>query len=383
MFRTRLLAVVAGLWTAQAAIAQTTEKSALPTPPSPSPAANAPLSGPSVAPRDVPGVEGRFGESADGLRRRLGDRIPPRVMKQALGAILGEDAREDVRATPEQREKIERVQREFEEQLREYLRTHRDELMEVRGMMPADSPIGEMLRRYGVERPRDGAQARRRARAAEGGGPTEARAPEAMADAPSDKPPARPAEQVPPEKRERVRELLEGMPQPEQALTRVWKELTPEQRKAVEARLNDYRERQAKAREDAYVKQRAGKDSAPARPDASAPEPRGRAEGARGEPGAPPREEMMMAPESDRAGAPADAPRRNRAQAAGADRRQRLLRMFEAMTPEQQDQLLERLEQRMRETSGGRGRPARGEPKPAPDMKDQPVPRPEEVADPE
>src|SRR5690606_15380882 len=90
------------------------------------------LGGPDVEPREVPGVRGRFGEGVEGERGRWADRIPPHAMREALGAIMREDAPEDVRARPEQREAIRAHMRAFEEQMRGFVREHRDEFRSLR-----------------------------------------------------------------------------------------------------------------------------------------------------------------------------------------------------------------------------------------------------------
>lgn len=321
--------------------------------------AGAPLGGPEVSPREVPGVVGKFGEMSEG-QRRMAERIPPRVMREALKALNEEDAPEEIRATPEQMESFARIQREFEEDLRAYAREHREELEELRDMLPNGGPAAELLRRLDGGR----GEARRPGRNADRRGPGDE-----MGEPMQDGERARSAREIPEEARQRLRELSEEMPQYEQAYTRIWEQLRPAQREAVEARLEVFRERMAKQREDAYVRQRVGKDGAAPKPG----EDRARAprDGARDEM----REESMRgAPESDRA-RPA------------MQRRERLMRLFESMTPEQQEQLLERLEARMREAgvspgaARGRARPDRGQPKPAPDMDRVNVPSPDEMDD--
>lgn len=365
MFSKRLSTFALAFAVGAYALAQPDRTEPATKPPAPEP----PLGGPSVTPRDVPGVQGQFGNSPEGTRRRMAERIPARVLRQALEAAIGEDAPEDVRATEEQWSKIEGIQRDFQQRVREFVREHREELVELRGSIPPDSPAAEVLRRYGVNVQGDGAAPRRRGRGADS----------PPMDAMDERPRRGAGEEPPPETRQRLRELFEAMPQPEQAITLVWHELSPAQRAAVDAKLEIYRERMARQREEMYVRQMTGRDR-PGAPDA-APTPRRRPDDPRTEPGTRGGDEMMTPPEGERA---APQPRRPRADA-GGDRRQRLMRLFESMTPEQQDQLLERLEARLREAGAGRGsnRPERGQPKPPPDMKDQPLPRPEEVAGPE
>ena len=366
---------------AAASLAQPKDRKPTPPPP-PAPSGDpAPLSGPGVHARDVPGAAGQFGNSTEGLKRKMAERIPPRVMREAMGAIMGEDAPDDVRATPEQREKIMSIQKDFEQQVRDYVQEHRAEIEELRDKTPGGGPAAEMLRRL------DGANA------AGGGserGARRGRGPEAPGDmmdgAPRGKGKPGPdmfdgkgnRAEIPEEVRAQARELMENMPQAEQAYAKVWEQLTPEQRAAVDERLNDFRDRQAKQREDAYVRQRVNKDgkTPEANRDAGSPPPgrRRAADGMRNMPKGPVGEGMKKP----------EAPARDGAM---GERRERLMKLFARMSPEQQEQLLERIEARMREVgvapdARGRMRPERGEAKPPPSMDEMNLPSAEEMDEP-
>lgn len=339
---------------------------------------DAPLSGPSVKDRDVPGVDGAFGNSPEALRRRIADRIPPRVMRDAMGAIMADDAPEEIRATPEQRERFRAIQSEYEQSLRDYAAEHREDLLEIRDQIPGGGPAADLLRRLGIDdnqRPRGQNQRRQRAAQQQDGMDEdpmrEGEAPEQRRERAR-----RLGENAGPELREKLRALMEGMPPFEQTYTKLWEAMTPPQREAVDARLDVYRERIAQQREDAYVRQRVQRDNKSDQNKDEArqpPPPRRRAvdgarlgpDGAASPPPPPPRDAMRPAPASDR--------------------RERLMRLFERLSPEQQDQLLERLEQRMRE--GGleapsprprSNRPDRGRPTPPP-MHDVNVPSPDSM----
>jgi hypothetical protein len=346
-------------------------------PDNPPPPMDAPLGGPSVRDREVPGVAPRFGDDAGGERRRMANRIPPKAMRQAMTVIMDEDAPDDLRATPEQRERIQRYGREFEQQLKDYIEQHRAELEELKAKVPQGAmagPAGEIFRRLDdTGAPGSRAGDRRRPGGPDGGpeqGAGKAR---------------RAAEDIPVEVRERLRELASGAPQFDQVYTKIWSELRPEQQKAVDARLNEFRDRQAREREDDYVQKRLGQKRGEPGGQNPPPPRRRPADGARVGPGG-----AEMAPPPPGAGPRGPSPREPREgdRVGNADRRERFLRMFEQMTPQEQEQLLSRLEARARD-QGGRpqgqppmqrrpgkrpDRPQRGEPRPAPDMQDMPTP---------
>lgn len=343
------LALAAGLATVAAAGAQTQADNQPPEHP-------APLGGPEVKQRQVPGVHGAFGAERDGRGRMAAERIPPRVMRGALGAIMDEEAPDEIRATDEQRDRIREIYRGFEDQVSEYLESHRAQLEELRSKIPAGAmagPAGELFRRLDGER--RGPEQRGRPRPEPEQGAGKAR---------------RAAEEIPVEVREQLRELAAGMPSFEQAYTKIWAELRPEQRRAVEERLEEFRERQARMREDMYVERRMNARDDDKRP----PLPRGR-----GPAGGPRPEAAPDAP-----GKGPRAPGRGPASA----RRERLLELFERLTPQQQEQLLARLEGRRanqgpppRGPAARPNAPRRGEDRPAPPGDDMPVPPPGEMGD--
>lgn len=306
----------------------------------------APLGGPVVKDREVPGVAPTFGD-VDGKNRRGVERIPARVLRHAMMDALGERAPEELRLSDEQRSAVQSHFREYETQMRDYLDSHRAELNELREKLPPEAmngPAGELFRRLEAG-PREPGSRGPRGEDRGRGEPRERSKGENKG--------RKSAVEIPVEVRERLRELAAGAPSLEAVQTRIWAELRPEQQKAVEERLARFRERKAEQREEMYVKQRAGKGKAG--PDGDRKPPKGR-----GPEGGGPR-----GPRDD--AGPRD-----------PDRRERLMRAFERMTPEQQEQLLRRIEARRdedgpRRGGGERGR-ARGEDRPMP--KDPPVPPP-------
>lgn len=334
------------------------------------------LGGPRVRDREVPGVHEGFGASGRELGGKgFGERIPPRVFREALQPLLADDAPENVRASAEQREKIQGIQHDFEAQMKEYVSQHREELEQLREKIPGGGPAGEILKRF------------------EKGKAGDKRVPKGGL---GDKGKGGPAD-IPPEAREQMKQLMDGMPKFEQAYTKVWDMLSPTQREVVQSRMDEYKGQMSERRQEAYVRQKVGKGgkgeggpkgsglfgpgpNGPGGPDGKRPGPEGRGQrpgpqgvggpgpGARGEGGAR---------------GPGGPDRAARGEGM-ADRRERLMRAFERMSPEQQEQVLRRLEGIGRGPEGGQPpqAPRRmrdrgpGQPKPAPDVQDLRMPNP-------
>lgn len=334
------------------------------------------LGGPRVRDREVPGVHEGFGASGRELGGKgFGERIPPRVFREALQPLLADDAADNVRATPEQREKIEGIQRDFEAQMKEYVSQHHEELQQMREKIPGGGPAGEILKRF------------------EKGKAGDKRVPKGGL---GEKGKGGPAD-IPPEAREQMKQLMDGMPKFEQAYTKVWDMLSPAQREVVQSRLDEYKGQMSERRQEAYVRQKVGKGQGEGGPKGSGlfgsapkgsggpngPEgPRPGIEGRGKRPG--PQSLGGPGPGARGEGAPRGGPRGE----AVTDRRERLMRAFERMSPEQQEQVLRRLEGLGRGPEGQQPQPqpparrrARGqgpgEAKPAPDMQELRMPHPD------
>jgi hypothetical protein len=308
-------------------------------PPHQSPPPADALRGPEVRDRQVPGVEGSFGEAGGERKRFINEnRLPPRVFRDAMETVLAPDAPESLRVTDDQRARYRTWMDDFQKSVGAYMKEHATELRDLR------QKSGEPGR-PGANRP---------------GGPDAQNKPPQPDEM---KPDADPKETG--AARERLQSLMAGAPKIEDLYTKIWTELKPEQQKAVDEKLQEFRDRQAKEREDRYVQQKTGKK--------------------KGEAGQPPKSGDKSVPR------PTD-PALERAPEAGGpqgpidpQRRDRLMRLFAKLTPEQQDQLLQRLE-RFR-TEGGENQPrplrrrpggadAPGEPKPAPQPDDSMMPPP-------
>jgi hypothetical protein len=314
------------------------------------------LTGPKVEDRDVPGVANSFGAFGEG-QRRFANRVPPQVLNEAFEGLLADDAPADIRATPEQAEQIKALRSEFQAKSREFQREHRDELQRLR-RAAGDYQRPRAGQRPGGPPPQDGMQ-------------PEAENKEAL--------PAR----------EQFRELMEKAPKAEDVQVRAWKILSEKQKEYVEGEIKAFRDQEEMRRAERYVQERMqNREDAPPPPKTRQKFPRGQfgPDDRRTEPGQPP----MPGDDREGAGAGGPPPRRPFAGAPADDRvsperRNRILRLFASLSPEQQDQLLQRLENRLREEGaegGQRGarRPDRdGAPKPAPKMENVPLPDAEDV----
>jgi DNA-binding MarR family transcriptional regulator len=293
------------------------------------------LSGPKVEDHAPPGAGPGFGGSPRG-RREGGMTIPMPVFMRSVQAALGEDAPEGVRATPEQMARVRAVLDEFNREQREFMREHAEEL--------------RRLRAAGAEVPRP----LRGGRPGSEGEPMRDRT-----DPMSDEDRAA--------MMERLRELRERGPKPEDSQKKVWTLLTPAQQAAVQARLDEWRAELQRIEAERYaqrqVQQMQGRDRAspPARP----------ALPGRERPAAP---GAGAAPGGDAPASPAPM---------GPEMRERFQRLLERLSPEEREQLLQRLEERLRERGAPlpgaprRPRPGPGGPQespPPPSMRDVPMP---------
>lgn len=289
------------------------------------------LRGPEVRDRQVPGVEGSFGQPG-GERKRLvnENRLPPRVFRDAMETVLSPEAPEHLRVSDEQRTKYRSWMDDFQKSVAAYMKEHATELQE--------------LRRKAGEPGRPGPKGGR----PEGDAQNKPRPDEMQPEADAKETGAA---------RERLQTIMQGAPKIEDLYTKIWTELTPDQQKAVDERLQEFRDRQAKEREDRYVQQKLSKK--------------------KGEPGKPPAPRPDDKPQP-RPGAADRFPDASGPQGGPIDpqRRDRLMRLFSRLTPEQQEQLLQRLERARAEDGdnapparrrGGANRPPDRSPAPAPD----------------
>ena len=91
------------------------------------------LRGPEVRDRQVPGVEGSFGEAGGERKRFINEnRLPPRVFRDAMETVLAPDAPESLRVTDEQRTRYRGWMDDFQKSVGAYMKEHATELQELR-----------------------------------------------------------------------------------------------------------------------------------------------------------------------------------------------------------------------------------------------------------
>lgn len=314
------------------------------------------LRGPAVNDRNVPGVNGSFGEPGGDKRKFVGEnRLPPRVFRNALDTIMSPDAPENLRVTDEQRTRYQGWMDDFQKSVGTYMKEHRDELGDLRRKGGEPRRSGPSGRPPESERP---------------GNPDETMKPDGTPAAPKETGAAR----------ERYQTLMAGAPKIEDLYTKIWTELKPDQQRAVDAKLDEFRAQQAKEREDNYVRQKTKKKN----PDSLI------------KPGAPgndqptpgqPQGELRRRPNAPIDGAAPQGQPSDRGFNIDPQRRERLMHLFSQLSPEQQEQMLARLES-ARAQSGGKlpnpnqlrrgkgGIAGDGEPRPAPQPDDSMMPPP-------
>lgn len=362
-FTPTLAAAAAALILAAGAGAQPERRPGPPGPPPPPRGGE--LRGPSVRDDRAPGTDEGFVRGGNQGRMGMGERIPPRVFLDALHSLGDDKLPEGVRATPQQMDRLTAMSEAFRAQRDAYMKQNADELRQLR----QDAGMG----RAEGGRPGPGGPGGPRDRRPEGG--PEGRGDRRTGAAAPPPPPGSSddgmnsgAPAIDPAKREqaraRIREIEANAPKIEDVYTKAWAELNDAQKKHVEAKLAEFRERGAKEREDNYVRQRVAQRgggraaAAPGGPDAPPPPPGAGERRARPDVPGPGPEPGAM---DDRA---------------LRDRRQRMMRIFEQLPPEEQDRILSRLEQRFADRLQG-GRAAEGDrPAPPPRLgEDAPRPR--------
>lgn len=262
---------------------------------------DAPLRGPSVTDKVAPGGHTTFAPEAGGDRKRGEREIPHPLFMRALNEALGDSAPEAVRASKELQSKVKAISDEFNQAQRTYAQQNREALAKMR---------------------------------------SEGRGAKKDAKNPKDKPEADSMQEMTDEDRqammERMREIREKAPKAADAHTKIWALLNEPQQKAVEEKLEAYREEARKRENEQYV-DRFVKRKAPdgEKPQADKPgETKKPAEGA---------------------GKKESAPQNEAAQAfapISAEHRERLIKLFERLPPEQREEVLRRFEERLRSGEG-------------------------------
>lgn len=257
---------------------------------------DAPLRGPSVTDKVAPGGHTTFAPEAGGDRKRGEREIPHPLFMRALNEALGDNAPEAVRASKELQSKVKAISDEFNQAQRTFAQQNREALAKMR---------------------------------------SEGRGAKKEAKNPKDKPEADSMQEMTDEDRqammERMREIREKAPKAADAHTKIWSLLNEPQQKAVEEKLEAFREEARKRENEQYV-DRFVKRKAP--------------EGEK--PGDVKKDDEKQgqkdkAPQSDVG--PALAP-------ISAEHRERLIKLFERLPPEQREEILRRFEERLRSGEG-------------------------------
>ncbi len=206
------------------------------------PGNEAPLAGPKVRERRVPGVQQDFSETRrDGARGRAGQGVPHRAFMRAIEGLRGEGehaAPEEIRLTADQNDQIDRIDREFRETMREHVEKTRPQ-----GAAPG--------------RPK-------RDRAADGADAAEMPAPEADREA----------------ARQRVAEARRNAPKAAECHTRMYSVLTEPQRDYMNGRLDEWRKQAEERFGQEYMqrrlRERGAAPGAPPPPEGAPPPGEGR-----------------------------------------------------------------------------------------------------------
>lgn len=258
---------------------------------------DAPLRGPSVTDKVAPGGHTTFAPEAGGDRKRGEREIPHPLFMRALNEAIGDSAPEAVRASKELQSKLKAISDDFNQAQRTYAQQNREALAKMRG---------------------------------------EGRGAKKDAKNPKDKPEADSMQEMTDEDRqammERMREIREKAPKAADAHTKIWALLSEPQQKAVEERLEVFREEARKRENEQYVDRFVKR---------KAPEGEKPSDAKKSDDKASPKDK---APQGADAG-PALAP-------ISAEHRERLIKLFERLPPEQREEILRRFEERLRSGEG-------------------------------
>jgi Spy/CpxP family protein refolding chaperone len=212
------------------------------------------LGGPKVVDHSIPGQTRQF---AGGAREKGAPRpLPPMAMMRAISSLEQPDAPEGLALTEDQKTQLKSIREEQQTLMRVYVEQHKDEILGLRERLPErerrrvdgflNGPAG------GPAGGPDGARGERGRKRGPGSGP------EGKPDAgPMDAMPegergarkdrgAAPQDEPSPEAlaaRQRLREIMEGAPKPEDAQVKAMAVLTPAQQEHVKAKLEEARAR--------------------------------------------------------------------------------------------------------------------------------------------
>jgi hypothetical protein len=199
-----------------------------------------PMAGPKVEDKSLPGNGGKFGEGQGERRERP---IPHRLFLRAVMELGKESSPVETRLSDEQRGQIKGLNEAFVSDLKAYAAEHKEEIKELRPMLEPRER-GRLDRLANAERELEDRREMEQGqpRDARGGGRGRWRGPEGERGGEDKEPAAIGTEQERTQARERVRELMEGAPRPEDVQSDIFAVLTDAQREAVKKNLDKARE---------------------------------------------------------------------------------------------------------------------------------------------
>ncbi|MDX2146125.1 MAG: hypothetical protein SFZ23_01280 [Planctomycetota bacterium] len=226
----------------------------------------APLSGPKSRAEEVPGQNKTFADA----RARYAERsVGQEEFLRAFRVLRGDAAAPEVKLTGEQEEKLRELERSLRQEQREYVQSHRAELAtlgQTLGMpMPAmsDEPgkareneraFRQWMNQLRQQNATRGAKGQAKADAASG------KTGDQMQGDPMGN--ASPEDRARDKARDRLRQIFQGAPKPEETQTRMWAVLSPEQQKLVRAEVDRVRAEQ-NGRAGEALRERMGKADKP------------------------------------------------------------------------------------------------------------------------
>lgn len=194
-------------------------------------ASSAPLGGPDVADRDVPGTSDTFGEEGMRDKAHRRERARPRDVLETLRSLGSPETPEALRLTEEQKTQLKAIAEEFGSAMRTFRQEHAEELKALREQA-GRGPGGPRRGRGGPDgAPPQNAQGQN----AEGQDAMQGDAP-VQAGKPT------PEQQA---AREKLQELMKQGPNFEEYQTRAWAVLSPDQQALARERLEAKKENPA------------------------------------------------------------------------------------------------------------------------------------------
>lgn len=192
----------------------------------------APLGGPAVKDRAVPGTSNSFSESMTPDQSKRTPRIAPRVFFEAVRSLTDESTPVDLQPSEEQRETVRSLITEFQDSARDFREENAEAIKELQAK--AGLPGGPEGRG-----PRQGQGKGRNQPGSENAPPPPPPGEGRQRRGGPNATPPTPEQQA---AREELRALMAKGPKPDDTYTRIWEVLTEPQREFVQARLESHQQ---------------------------------------------------------------------------------------------------------------------------------------------